>query len=579
MIASRRGLRLRVEVPGLFGDEARARRLEQSARRPRGRARRSRERAHGARADRARRRRGGGVARTRGARRGGRPRRPGGALRRPGGGADPGVDRGPRPHRPLRDPPPGERRARRTPRASDEARPRTPFHAWTPERVARELAVDPARGLDPAEADERRRAVGPNVLAGIEPRSSAAIVAGQAFTVPNAILGASAGASAILGDVLEAAAIGAVMATNVAVGFFTERRAEDLLHAWAELRVERARVLRAGREVGVPRVADRARRRARAAAPARRSPPTRASSTPPPTSRPTRARSPARASRPRSAPPPSPRRRRSPSATAWSTPARPSPSGSGRAIVTATGEATELGAVRRALASAGERAAPLEQQLDAPGQAPRGPLGARGGRRGRPRPAPRPPPRRRRQERGRARRRRHPRGHPDRRHDGARAREPEARPPRHRHPQARRRRDARRGQRRLRRQDGHAHLEPDARRGALPARRRAWLVVRWDGRPASLARRHRGSPTRARRRSTWRASRRSTPTWRSARTAPSGAAAAPSARSTSSRVAAGFPARRRAAARAPRRRGAALGRAPVHGHRPRATPSSAASSW
>ncbi len=39
-------------------------------------------------------------------------------------------------------------------------------------------------------------------------------------------------------------------------------------------------------------------------------------------------------------------------------------SGSGRAIVTATGEATELGAVRRALASARSRAAPLEQQLD-----------------------------------------------------------------------------------------------------------------------------------------------------------------------------------------------------------------------
>jgi Ca2+-transporting ATPase len=127
-----------------------------------------------------------------------------------------------------------------------------PFHAWGIDRVVQELGVDPAVGLDVAEAEARRLVYGPNVLAGIEPRSAVAIVAGQVLTVPTAVLAAAALLSALLGDLLEAGAIGAVVGTNVAIGYYTEARAEELLHAWGELRAERARILREGREVEIP---------------------------------------------------------------------------------------------------------------------------------------------------------------------------------------------------------------------------------------------------------------------------------------------------------------------------------------
>ena len=85
--------------------------------------------------------------------------------------------------------------------------------------------VDPSAGLDPADAERRRLLHGPNVLAGIEPRSAAAIIAGQALTVPNAVLGGAAALSVMLGDVLEAAGAAATGSTSArsAVAATTER--------------------------------------------------------------------------------------------------------------------------------------------------------------------------------------------------------------------------------------------------------------------------------------------------------------------------------------------------------------------
>ncbi len=241
-----------------------------------------------------------------------------------------------------------------------------PFHAWEAPRVARELGVDPAIGLDPAEVEARRLAHGPNVLAGIEPRSAAAILAGQVLTVPNAILGAAAGASGLLGDVLEAAAVVAVVGINVAVGYFTESRAEELLDAWGDLRVERARVLRARGEQDVPaaavvpgdvlvlRAGDAVAADARVVAAADL---VADESTLTGESEPTE-----RCVEP--APEDAPLAERDSMVYAGTLVA----AGDGRAVVTATGERTELGAIRRALEGAGERAAPLEQQLDALGK-------------------------------------------------------------------------------------------------------------------------------------------------------------------------------------------------------------------
>jgi Ca2+-transporting ATPase len=248
----------------------------------------------------------------------------------------------------------------------EEARSGPPFHAWEADRVARELGVDRRVGLDPAEVEARLLAYGPNVLAGIEPRSTASIVAGQVLTVPNAILGASAGAAVLLGDVLEAAAIAAVVGTNIAIGSFTEARAEELLNAWSELRVDRARVLRGGREVVIPAarvVPGDVLVLAAGLAVAADGHVIAAEGLAADESTLTGESEPAE-KQVEPVPESAGLADRADMVYAGTAIA----SGSGRAIVTATGEATELGAIRRALVSTGTRAAPLEQQLDALGK-------------------------------------------------------------------------------------------------------------------------------------------------------------------------------------------------------------------
>jgi Ca2+-transporting ATPase len=243
-----------------------------------------------------------------------------------------------------------------------EAAPEPAFHAWELAAVARALGVDPQRGLDEAQVAERRREYGPNVLAGIEPRSTAQIVAGQVLTVPTAILAAAAGASAMLGDLLEAAAIAGVVGINVSIGTFTERRAEELLHAWGELRAERARVLRCGREATIraadvvpgdvlvlgPGDAVAADARVAAADGLFADESTLTGESEPADKRPE----------------PDPEDAVLADRSSMVYAGTVIASGSGRAIVAATGERTELGKIRRALSSADERIAPLEQQLD-----------------------------------------------------------------------------------------------------------------------------------------------------------------------------------------------------------------------
>ncbi|WP_437535254.1 cation-transporting P-type ATPase [Sorangium sp. So ce726] len=121
-------------------------------------------------------------------------------------------------------------------------------HAEDAGEVARALGVDPREGLRAAEARRRLRAVGPNELAGVATRSSIEILAGQIFTVPTGMLLGAAGLSLALGDMIDAGAVLLVVGANAAIGTYTESRAEELLHAWGDLRVGWARVVRDGRE-------------------------------------------------------------------------------------------------------------------------------------------------------------------------------------------------------------------------------------------------------------------------------------------------------------------------------------------
>ncbi|WP_437319850.1 cation-translocating P-type ATPase [Sorangium sp. So ce385] len=121
-------------------------------------------------------------------------------------------------------------------------------HAEDASEVARALGVDPAAGLGAAEALRRLREVGPNELAGVATRSSLEILAEQLFTVPTALLLGAAGLSLALGDLVDAGAVLLVVGANAAIGTYTESRAEELLHAWGALRVGGARAVRDGRE-------------------------------------------------------------------------------------------------------------------------------------------------------------------------------------------------------------------------------------------------------------------------------------------------------------------------------------------
>ncbi|HEY9065821.1 MAG TPA: cation-transporting P-type ATPase [Burkholderiaceae bacterium] len=107
-------------------------------------------------------------------------------------------------------------------------------------------AVDLRRGLSAAEAARRLARDGPNEIRDVAGRSAWQILAGQLDSVPVALLGASAAISLAMGAVLDAGAIAAVLAANGAIGFVTEREAEQTVSSLRRLQPGRASVLRDG---------------------------------------------------------------------------------------------------------------------------------------------------------------------------------------------------------------------------------------------------------------------------------------------------------------------------------------------
>jgi Ca2+-transporting ATPase len=125
-------------------------------------------------------------------------------------------------------------------------------HAATAAEVARTLRSDVEHGLGDEEARARLDRFGPNRLERARGPSYVAIAARQFADPLVGLLVAAAAVSAVVGEAVEAAAIGAIVLLNAALGFVQEAGAERAVLALREVLEPRANVIRSGREREIP---------------------------------------------------------------------------------------------------------------------------------------------------------------------------------------------------------------------------------------------------------------------------------------------------------------------------------------
>jgi Ca2+-transporting ATPase len=126
------------------------------------------------------------------------------------------------------------------------------WHAETVEAVCARLETSAADGLAPAEARRRLATVGANTLEDERPPSRFALLAGQIANLPTAMLLGSTVISILLGDLVEAGAILVVIGINASVGYRVERRSHELLAAWRAAEIGKDEVIRGGSMYVVP---------------------------------------------------------------------------------------------------------------------------------------------------------------------------------------------------------------------------------------------------------------------------------------------------------------------------------------
>jgi Ca2+-transporting ATPase len=125
-------------------------------------------------------------------------------------------------------------------------------HASTVADLVGRFRSDVTRGLDPPEAARRLEQHGPNELpteAGTPPWR---ILTAQLKNVLVVILVVAIALSAVLGHMLEAIAIGVIALFSIALGFVQELRAEKAMEALRRLASPDATVVRAGEERDIP---------------------------------------------------------------------------------------------------------------------------------------------------------------------------------------------------------------------------------------------------------------------------------------------------------------------------------------
>ncbi len=121
------------------------------------------------------------------------------------------------------------------------------WHALPVADVLRRLGAE-TQGLSGVEAAARLERYGPNALQVARPIPPWKILLDQLKSLVVLLLFAAAAVALAIGDLLEAAAILVVLVINTAVGFWTEWRARLAMDALRRLQVQEAAALRDGRE-------------------------------------------------------------------------------------------------------------------------------------------------------------------------------------------------------------------------------------------------------------------------------------------------------------------------------------------
>ncbi|HSK96600.1 MAG TPA: HAD-IC family P-type ATPase [Euzebyales bacterium] len=130
--------------------------------------------------------------------------------------------------------------------------PSRPWHAMEADAAVAALGVDPARGLDTAQAEQRRAQHGPNRLAEAPRRPTWRLFVDQFRNVLIVVLMVAAVLAGLVGDLKDTIVISVVLVLNAVLGFVQEHRAERSLAALRGMLAPVAAVRRDGAVAQVP---------------------------------------------------------------------------------------------------------------------------------------------------------------------------------------------------------------------------------------------------------------------------------------------------------------------------------------